>query len=404
MDSSVRDIVQQYIKAAKRLRAMSVFSTRRRDDVKFYNHHVDTSRQSIHPDAARFASQINLIVDQVSGENPHPAFQSDFVVNLEAFATFADRVSTDSQRLPYQLAYYYCPLRLSEFLRHTKLANKKLFYRVEHQYDIGGAFELFGLGASFDEKRRSHDRRRKLSDLPRRSSDKRRPPRPILNVGNFNVNLSSTMVPRGNVVHYTRGGPRISRSVGVLTSTFVVLLSSIPVLVYLVIRIGKADVEDIIQTALAIAAGTLLIIASPLHRIIYNNWSLSEAISGRMTLDEDTVGNIQSKEERREVGIGLIVKGYMDLISREATYASPYSDTGLDPGPMPLGILTLHPNHKLVVDINGALVLIYGDGKAIQLSVRGTKSKEGHLKARPYKVMGHYYVLNADGGSDCLVA
>lgn len=190
-------------------------------------------------------------------------------------------------------------------------------------------------------------------------------------------------------------------------------------LVYLVLRVGKTDVETVIQTSLAILASTLFIVVSPLHKMFFNNHSICEAMTGWMSLDEDTVLNITLLGERRDVGEGLIRTGNMKLLSRTASYASPYSSSGgLDPGPTSLGLLTLHESHLLVVDQDGQLVLLYGDGNAVRLQIekrderqiltaeQQTERRDGRQKltAEQYSDHRYWHVIKVTGlAGRCLV-
>lgn len=386
------EIGKRYAKAAEKLRNANLFAPRNEKGLKFYGHNFDTSRRHLHQDSEFFASQIETVVAQVCGGVDHEAFESDFVVNLEAFSTL--HVSGDVIEGRKRLAYAYIPIRLVTFLRYTSRGRRRDYYRHDIEYDLEGAVQFFGLGVGFE---------------PRKvSGDKGKAVRPTLNLGlaktGLALNRKTSDRPRSPPMQQTLAGLRIHRPAGWLTSSFVLFISSIPVITYLSLRIQKADVEEIIQTALAIAAATLLVVAAPLHRIIFNNWPISEALSARMTLDEDTVSNISGRKDCREVGIGLIARGDMELLSSDASYAVPFSPRGLNPGPMMLSILTMHHTHKLVVDQNGALVLMYGDENAVQLLVVGRRGNEAPLQARRYGLAKSWYVLSVLGAEEFLVS
>lgn len=142
-------------------------------------------------------------------------------------------------------------------------------------------------------------------------------------------------------------------------------------------------------------SSALFIVASPLHRALFNNWGLSEALSGRMTMDINTVHNVRAEKGRREMGIGLITVGEMKLLSSKASYAAPFSIAGLDPGPMMLLVLTSPANHHLMFDQDGAFLLSYDDGKTVQVlseTITYPSSVPDNLLCRPYNDQRFWYI------------
>lgn len=125
------------------------------------------------------------------------------------------------------------------------------------------------------------------------------------------------------------------------------------VLIYLVLRAGKTDVDCVIQRSLAILASPMFIVASPLRRMLFNNYTLSGALYGWMTRDDDTVLNIICIAEGQEVGQALLQTGSMRPLSRAASFAASYSSTGKDPGPKRLDVLAIHESHMFIVNQNG---------------------------------------------------
>lgn len=194
-------------------------------------------------------------------------------------------------------------------------------------------------------------------------------------------------------VQPTSLGVRIVKREGILTSLGVVALCSLPVAFYLYHRIRVIQVEQLINVSLAILATTLLAAANPLHRMLYNNWSILEALGLRMTLNEDTVNNVRL-ENHRSVGIGLVANGEMGMISGDAGYASVFTKRGVNPGPLTLTVLTFYPEHWMVVDQDGKLVLIYRDGKAVELVIQGEAANVRPLKGKPCDPPKNRYVLN----------
>lgn len=191
----------------------------------------------------------------------------------------------------------------------------------------------------------------------------------------------------------TTRGIRIIKPEGILTALGVVAICMPPVLFFLYMRARVIDVEKCIQVSLAIVAATLLAAANPIHRMMYNNWSILEALAMRMTLDEDTVYNVRLEHHRR-VGIGLVANGEMHMISGDAGYASVFSMRGVNPGPLTLTVLTFCPEHRMVVDQDGRLVLLYKNGMAVELVIQGEPSTPRPLKGRPCDTPQSRYVLN----------
>lgn len=194
-------------------------------------------------------------------------------------------------------------------------------------------------------------------------------------------------------VQHTSRGVRIVKREGILTALGVVAICSLPVAFYLYHRANAVDVEKLISMSLTIIAATLLAAANPLHRMLYNNWGILEALGLRMTLNEDTVNNVRS-EKHRSVGIALVANGEMGMISAEAGYASVYSKRGVNPGPLTLTVLTFCPEHWMVVDQDGKLVLLYREGNAVELVVQGEASRLRPLKGKPCDPPRNQYVLN----------
>lgn len=86
-----------------------------------------------------------------------------------------------------------------------------------------------------------------------------------------------------------------------------------------------------------------------------------------MTLDEDTLKNVITKKDLREIGRGLIVHDRIQLLSNKAWFATPYFQSRLNPGLMVFFILIAHSKHKLVVYRNSELVFLCGDKSTFRL-------------------------------------
>lgn len=191
----------------------------------------------------------------------------------------------------------------------------------------------------------------------------------------------------------TSQGVRIVKRDGLITGLGVVVLCLLPVLFYVYRRAGIADTEKVIQVSITIMAATLLSASGPMHRMLYNNWDLREALSLRMTLNEDTMHNVHRKDQRY-VGLGLVANGEMDMISGDVGYASPFSKRGVNPGPLTLSVLTYYREHWVVVDQDGRLLLLYRGETAVELMLRGTPDRPMPLKGTPCDLPRNYYVLN----------
>lgn len=197
--------------------------------------------------------------------------------------------------------------------------------------------------------------------------------------------------PRAWPLFSTTEGYQIPYRMGIFTASLVIIASCGPTFVYLALRVNQTDPESVIQTSLAILASTLFIISSPIHRIIFNNWRISDALFGVMTLNDDTILNIKSEKMRRELGIALIVQGEMKLFSKDAGYSAHYSSK-LNPGPMMLSILTFHPLHRMLVDQDGKIVLKYADGNTVQIQAQ-LESEGRYLMAKRYTQVRWWYML-----------
>lgn len=122
-----------------------------------------------------------------------------------------------------------------------------------------------------------------------------------------------------------------------------------------------------------------------------------------MALDEDTLETITGKKIRRGVGIGPIVHGRMELLSSKATYTAPYPENELYPGPMMLSILTAHNKHRLDVDLNSEVVLMYGDGNTARLVASEQRLKKVPLRAQRYTLAKAWYTLSVSRAEKYLV-
>lgn len=154
---------------------------------------------------------------------------------------------------------------------------------------------------------------------------------------------------------------------GFIKVSVITIVSVVPTIAYLAIRARAADSEDVIQTAIAILAATLYIVAAPVYAMLFNGWELKEVLAGKMTLDSRTVRNIKSKKARREIGAGAVALGNLDLISGRACYASFNRKEGLYPGSLPLWVLTRCRNNKLVYDQDSNYIYIYTGGDAVKI-------------------------------------
>lgn len=352
------EIGRRYVSAARRLRQTNEFGAREDGCLTRLRHTFDESRRQLPPDAQQFATQIERLVAQVERNVPDAVFQSDFVVNLEAFSRIAVPDENDDTFL-CRVAFAYVPVRLAAVLTHVQKGQLHNFYFPD-------------------------------------------------------VSCRPSFVPRAFRIQHTVDGLTVSRPIGFLWAFLLMFLTLLPAVLYAWFRARGRTLEDILQTVFAILAATLFGISPPLHRFLFNNWGIRYSMRGAMLLDVDTIRNIRSEPERRRLAIALLLCGRTDLLCGSASYALPFSRVGLDGGPMMLSVLTVDAGNQLIVDQDGEIVLCYEGNKSVALCVwrddelydadsagmRGALLELEPVSAIRYSEHRWWYVLCVKHGSD----